>query len=133
MGHSDVGLEAALLAVGLRPKLPSATVGNNDVDVNNFTGSHTDLASALNQTASFVNTNGSGGMRPFVHNTVSPTAQITVDGSYPNDAALVQLLVATANFAFNADDRVVGEPYEDANTAFERIALSDFVTMAHRS
>lgn len=133
MGHSDLGYETLLISNGFNASLPSSTTPNNTVDIDNFTGTPTDLGNALDSTAMFVMTSGSGSVKPFVHSTTSPVCTVTVDGSYSSDPILAQLLTDTARFVRAAGTRTIGVPFQDVDTAFKRVAIGDFVVLHARS
>lgn len=122
MSKSDATYSTALNAVGFRPKVVSNVVPNITIDVEDAVGVAA-VVYVLQQTASYVTTSGSGGANPFIHVVVGSSANstVTVSGTWANDTALAAALNDTANFVNTAGTRTVGEPFEDVETAFEKI------------
>jgi hypothetical protein len=59
--------------------------------------------------------------------------QITIDGVGPSDAELIKLLEDTAKFIKDAGGRVGAEAFTEKGMAFQRLDLSDVVSLKHRS
>ena len=135
MSRNDMSYITALNSAGFDPDLPDAVTPDNTIEVEGIDSSVSNLNSALNAAATYVSVNGSGGIHPFVFTAAGPAgpAKVTVDGSWSSDSVLIGLLTDTANYVNTAGPRTAGAPFQDAVTAFKRIALSDFVVLAART
>jgi hypothetical protein len=135
MSRIDSVYVAALNGAGFDPDLPDAVTPDNTIDVEGIDSSVSNMTTLLNNAAAYVSTNGSGGIHPFVFNGVGPAgpAKVSVDGSWSTDPMLIGLLTDTANYVNTAGTRTTGAPFQDAVTAFKRIALNDIIILAART
>ncbi len=138
MSALDPNYIATLQGVGFKPVLVSIAdpQANNWIDIAGMDSNQGSLATLLHDTANFVRNYGSGGLWPFVCTPYSGPGQqtvVTVDGLPITDTQLIALLDDASLYVQTAGARVQGLPFEDVETAFERINLGDFLTIQNRT
>lgn len=133
MGHIDQPYVLKLAKQGFKPHVASRIPKHHVIDVEGGE-SREQIVDALRTAAARIqkSTKASKAVER-VHKLRKPAVTVSIDSRLADDADLAALLEDTAKYVAAAGDRVVGAAFQDVETAFERIQLSDIVTMAHRS